>query len=249
VPVGAQAVGEDVGVPAVRLVAGQPIALAQGLDRAARDHHDVETSAEEGLDDRPVRALDRHPGDVCSISNSSITVPTWSTTAIAWTSVAQSTPPKRNVSFSMSASSLIAQWGSTRWSKDASAGRSLIGALGRSALLPGGASWAAGPRRSHFGGRAASTTGDGPTVTRGASPSSVTRQWWSSEPYGEHGNRRAGFGSQFDSRRRRSDAAAPARNTCPLLSDDWFGPRSPRPRPGHVRPGLAGVRSLRDRPG
>ncbi len=121
------------------------------------------------------------PGPLWSTSNSSTRVPAWSTTAIAWASVAQSTPPKRNVSFSMSASSLIAQWGSTRWSKDVSAGRSLIGALGRSALLPVGASWAAGPRTSHCGGRTASDNGNGPAVTRGASPSSAITQWWSSE--------------------------------------------------------------------
>ena len=50
--------------------------------------------------------------------------------------------------------------------RDVSAGRSLIGALGRSALLPVDTPWAAGPRRTHDGGRTASAVGDDPTGTR-----------------------------------------------------------------------------------
>src|SRR4029077_14450475 len=83
----------------------------------------------------------------------------------------------------MTASSLLQQWGCTRWSQDVSAGRSLIGALGRSALLPVGTSWATGPRGTHRGGRTASERGDGPVVTRDAPTASPlpTRRWWTSE--------------------------------------------------------------------
>ena len=50
--------------------------------------------------------------------------------------------------------------------QDVSAGRSLIGALGRSALLPVDTHWTAGPRRTHSGGQTASDSGDDPTGTR-----------------------------------------------------------------------------------
>jgi len=50
--------------------------------------------------------------------------------------------------------------------QDVSAGRSLIGALGRSALLPVDTPWTAGPRTTHRGGRTASEPSDDPTGTR-----------------------------------------------------------------------------------
>src|SRR3954447_25319926 len=88
------------------------------------------------------------------------------------------------VGLCISASSLLHQWGSTRWSQDVSAGRSLIGALGRSALWPVGTSWATGPRRTHAGSRTASDRGDGPVGPKGA-PAALrppTHGWWTSEP-------------------------------------------------------------------
>jgi transposase len=49
--------------------------------------------------------------------------------------------------------------------QDVSAGRSLIGALGRSALLPVDTPWTAGPRRTH-GGRWRSLQPDSPATIR-----------------------------------------------------------------------------------
>ena len=63
--VGAQHVGQDVGVERVVLVAGRAVAAAQVLQLLRCDHHHREVGVEQRLDHRPVRALDRdldHPG-------------------------------------------------------------------------------------------------------------------------------------------------------------------------------------------
>ena len=62
--VGAQHVGEDVGVGAVVLVAGEPIAAAQCLDVAAGDDDDPQVRTEQGVDDRAVGPLDGDPADM-----------------------------------------------------------------------------------------------------------------------------------------------------------------------------------------
>ena len=59
VPVGAQAVGEHVGVGAVGLVARGAVALTQRLDRPGRHDHDLEAGIEQGVDDRAVGSFDR----------------------------------------------------------------------------------------------------------------------------------------------------------------------------------------------
>src|ERR671912_2299071 len=68
----------------------------------------------------------------------------------------------------MASSLLLAQQVGTRWSRDTTAGRSLIGARWRAALSPVRVSWATGPRRTHAGPRRSSARGDGPVGTRGA---------------------------------------------------------------------------------
>ena len=55
--------------------------------------------------------------------------------------------------------------------RDVSAGHSLIGARGRSALLPVGTSWATGPRRPHPGDRIASRERRWPAGTQGCASS------------------------------------------------------------------------------
>ena len=61
VAVGAQDVGEDVGIGAVVLVAGAAVAAAQGLDAATGDDDDPQARAQEGIDERAVGALDGDP--------------------------------------------------------------------------------------------------------------------------------------------------------------------------------------------
>ena len=63
-PVGAQDVGEDVGVGAVVLVAGAAVAGAQGLDPAAGDDDDRQARVEEGVHERAVGPLDGHAHDL-----------------------------------------------------------------------------------------------------------------------------------------------------------------------------------------
>jgi hypothetical protein len=57
--VGAQRVGEHERVEPVVLVAGRAVASAQVLDLVRADHHHRHVRREQGVDDRPVRALDR----------------------------------------------------------------------------------------------------------------------------------------------------------------------------------------------
>ena len=57
-PVGAQRVGQDVGVEAVVLVAGRAVPAAQVLDLVRADHHHGDPRAEQGIHDRPVGPLD-----------------------------------------------------------------------------------------------------------------------------------------------------------------------------------------------
>ncbi len=64
VAVGAQHVGQQVGVEAVVLVAGRPVPSPQVLDLAAWDHDHLEPGVQQGLDDRAVGPLDRHPADL-----------------------------------------------------------------------------------------------------------------------------------------------------------------------------------------
>lgn len=61
--VGAEAVRQHVGVAPVGLVAGRAVALAKGLDRPARDDHDLEAGVHERVDDRPVGSFDRDSCD------------------------------------------------------------------------------------------------------------------------------------------------------------------------------------------
>ena len=65
VPVGAQHVGEQVGIAGVGLGAGAGVAGAQSLDLAWGDHHDPQAGVEQRLDQRAVAAFDRHP---CTLS-------------------------------------------------------------------------------------------------------------------------------------------------------------------------------------
>ncbi len=64
-PVGPQDVGEQVCVGPVVLVARGPVPGAERLHVAAGDDDDLEPGAEQGVDDRAVRALDRDPADAC----------------------------------------------------------------------------------------------------------------------------------------------------------------------------------------
>ena len=64
--VGAQCVGQDVGVEAVVLVACRSVSGAQGLHLPGGDDHDLEALAEQVLDDRAVAALDADPADATS---------------------------------------------------------------------------------------------------------------------------------------------------------------------------------------
>ncbi len=58
VAVGAQAIGEDEGIAAIVLVAGQPVAGAQRLHGTAGDDHDLEAGVHEGFDDGAVGPFD-----------------------------------------------------------------------------------------------------------------------------------------------------------------------------------------------
>lgn len=107
---------------AVVLGGATAAALAELKHRLEADH-ETEHAAP-----RSRRHGSPKPSAVCSTSNSATTCPSSSTMHAACASVAQSTPPWRMVGSCMSASSLLQQWGSTRWSMDVSAGRSLIGA-------------------------------------------------------------------------------------------------------------------------
>jgi len=62
--VGAQDVGEEVGVEAVVLVAGGAVADAQGADLARDDDEDGQPGLEQSRDDRAVTAFDRDRGDM-----------------------------------------------------------------------------------------------------------------------------------------------------------------------------------------
>ena len=57
--VGAQRVGEHVGVGSVVFVAGRAMAAAERFDLAARDHDDLQPSGQQRLNDRAVESLDR----------------------------------------------------------------------------------------------------------------------------------------------------------------------------------------------
>ena len=61
--IGAQGVGEDVGIGAVVLVAGEAVAGPQRLDLAAGDDDHREAGPEQRLDHRAVGALDGHALD------------------------------------------------------------------------------------------------------------------------------------------------------------------------------------------
>lgn len=63
VAVGTRAVGQDVGVGAVRLVARGPIALAEGFDRPARHDYELEAGVHESIDNGAVGAFDGDAGD------------------------------------------------------------------------------------------------------------------------------------------------------------------------------------------
>jgi hypothetical protein len=59
--VGAQAIGQHVGVAAIGLVAGQAVAGAQAHDGARGDHDHLQVRSPQGVHDRAVGPLDRHP--------------------------------------------------------------------------------------------------------------------------------------------------------------------------------------------
>lgn len=65
--VGAQHVGEEVGVEAVVLVPGGSVAAAQGSDLAAGDDEHGQAGVKQGGDDRAVAAFDRDPGDLVAL--------------------------------------------------------------------------------------------------------------------------------------------------------------------------------------
>ncbi len=80
----------------------------------------------------------RIPAASIVVLDRSTTQPAMSTMHSSLVSVAQSIPPVGATEMSMpsfmSVSSLLQQWGCTRWCRDVHVGRSLIGALRRSAL-------------------------------------------------------------------------------------------------------------------
>jgi hypothetical protein len=137
VAVGADRVGQDVGVEAVVLVARRAVPRAQVLDLVRCDGEDGEPGLEQRIDDGPVGAFDtdcldvglpsvltsdRSPALVCSTVQRMSAPPSGSTTAIAWLSLAQSMPaegrrgPAGVLAF-MACSLLLAQQVSTpRWS-------------------------------------------------------------------------------------------------------------------------------------
>jgi hypothetical protein len=63
VPVGAQHVGEQVGIPGIGLGAGAGVATAQALDLAWGDNEDRQVGVQQRLDQRAVTAFDRHTVD------------------------------------------------------------------------------------------------------------------------------------------------------------------------------------------
>jgi hypothetical protein len=156
--VGADDIGQDEGVEAVVLVPGRPVAAAEVDQLAGWDDVDSQASGQQRLHDRPVGSFDadradaglaqagrtsvRSPAAVWAMLNRWSCWPLASTTLTAWSAVAQSIPPTGRAPVAgsvtlMVASSLLAQWEGTRWSRDTTAGRSLIGALWRTALLSG----------------------------------------------------------------------------------------------------------------
>jgi hypothetical protein len=64
VAVGAQHIGQDVGVEAVVFAARGRVPAAQVLDLSRRDHDDVDVGGEQGVDDGPVGPFDRDTGHV-----------------------------------------------------------------------------------------------------------------------------------------------------------------------------------------
>jgi hypothetical protein len=62
-PVGAQHVGQHVGVEPVVLVARRPVARTEVLDLVRRDHEHLQTGGQQRLDDGAVRSFDRHTTD------------------------------------------------------------------------------------------------------------------------------------------------------------------------------------------
>ena len=107
-PVGADHVGQDVGVEPVVLVAGRPVARAQVLDLAGRDHQHRQPGLEQRVDDGSVAAFDADlarrrrsssrrtscfsPAASWATVNRSRTSPSASRMQTAWSSLAQSTP-------------------------------------------------------------------------------------------------------------------------------------------------------------
>jgi len=97
----------------------------------------IPTSSTPALSSR--RTISFRPARSCWIMNRCSASPSAPTMQTAWSSFAQSTPAHTRAPVASSAtiiivSSLLEQWGNTRWSRDTAAGRSLIGALWRTAL-------------------------------------------------------------------------------------------------------------------
>src|SRR3982074_3521072 len=65
--VGTQAVGQDVGVALISLVASQPIARAQRFDGSTGDPHDLKLGFQQCLDDGPIGTLDGDPSHMLAL--------------------------------------------------------------------------------------------------------------------------------------------------------------------------------------
>src|SRR5512132_1597156 len=154
-PVGAQRVGEHLGVEPVVFVAGRAIAAAERFDLAARDHDDLQPAASSAWTTGPSgrsiatwptpsrtrrRVNPRSSLPVWGTSKRARTWPSGSSTHTACRRDAQSRPATRD---GMAASMVILSAGGTQREgvnappvRDAVAGGSLIGARERVALLP-----------------------------------------------------------------------------------------------------------------
>ena len=181
VPVSAQAVGEYVGVGSVGLVARRSVTFTQGFDRARRHDNHLQPGLKQLIDHRAVGSLDRHPERTRVLDPSThLDEPVGAVSDIelghrraAFVDHAHRVTVHGPIHAGVTNDgiihlSLLAVTAVRKHPvvQDVSAGRSLIGALGRSALLPVDTPWTAGPRRTHAGGQTASDRGDDPTGTR-----------------------------------------------------------------------------------
>ena len=156
-PVGAHHIGQDVGVEPVVLVPGRAVAAAQVLDLAGWDDQDDQPGLAQGVHDRAVGAFDPDLGDTggqqpadqvrSPAASWEIDEPARSLAlgaddrdGVIVFGPVHPAGGSRRLDRSVGSvtlivvSSLLEQWEDTRWSRDAAAGRSLIGARWRTAL-------------------------------------------------------------------------------------------------------------------